>query len=51
MFLIAAAGRSGADLLAAARARLDHDDATERAVVRTELARIVDLRLERLVSA
>jgi len=48
-FLICAAGRTGTDLLAAARSRLRNDEAVERDVVRTELAGIVRLRLERLL--
>ncbi len=38
-----------AEVLAAARARLGNDDATERAVVHGELRKIALLRLERLV--
>lgn len=49
VFLIFAAGRTPAEMLASARARLGNDEATERQVVREELARIVRLRLERLV--
>ena len=45
VFLICAAGRSAPDMLAALRARLGHDPATEREVVRDELRRIVALRL------
>jgi 2-oxo-4-hydroxy-4-carboxy--5-ureidoimidazoline (OHCU) decarboxylase len=37
-------------MLAAARARLSHSDEQEQAVVRIELGRIVDLRLERLAN-
>ncbi|GAB3975946.1 2-oxo-4-hydroxy-4-carboxy-5-ureidoimidazoline decarboxylase [Actinoallomurus acanthiterrae] len=50
VFLICAIGRSAAELLAELRARLDHDVETERRVVRTELAKIVDLRLAKLVT-
>jgi 2-oxo-4-hydroxy-4-carboxy-5-ureidoimidazoline decarboxylase len=50
VFLICATGRSAAELLAELRARLDHDVETERRVVRTELSKIVDLRLVRLVT-
>jgi 2-oxo-4-hydroxy-4-carboxy-5-ureidoimidazoline decarboxylase len=50
VFLIFAAGRAPGELLAAARARLAHDPATEQDVVRAELARIVQLRLRRLVA-
>ncbi|BCB83564.1 2-oxo-4-hydroxy-4-carboxy-5-ureidoimidazoline decarboxylase [Phytohabitans suffuscus] len=49
VFLIFASGRSAAEMLAAARARLAHDEETERAVVREELRKIALLRLERLV--
>ncbi|GAA0714371.1 2-oxo-4-hydroxy-4-carboxy-5-ureidoimidazoline decarboxylase [Dactylosporangium roseum] len=49
LFLIFASGRGEAELLAAARQRLTHDDETERRVVHEELRRIALLRLERLV--
>jgi 2-oxo-4-hydroxy-4-carboxy-5-ureidoimidazoline decarboxylase len=49
VYLVAAAGRSAAELLADLRARLANDPATERAVCRRELARINRIRLERLV--
>ena len=45
VFLICATGRSAPDMLAALHARLSHDPATEREVVRDELRRIVALRL------
>jgi 2-oxo-4-hydroxy-4-carboxy-5-ureidoimidazoline decarboxylase len=45
IYLVAAAGRSAADLLALLRERLRHDPETELDVVRTELARITRLRL------
>jgi 2-oxo-4-hydroxy-4-carboxy-5-ureidoimidazoline decarboxylase len=48
-FLIFASGRSGADLLAAARVRLRNDPATERQVVQDELGKITRLRLERML--
>jgi 2-oxo-4-hydroxy-4-carboxy-5-ureidoimidazoline decarboxylase len=48
LFLIFASGKSAPEILAAARERLGHDDATEQAVVREELRKIVALRLERL---
>lgn len=51
IFLIFASGRTDTELLAAARSRTDNDEATERAVVRTELGRIVALRLDRLLDA
>ncbi len=50
VFLIFATGRTDAEMLAAARERLAHSGEVERAVVRTELGRIVDLRLQRLAS-
>jgi 2-oxo-4-hydroxy-4-carboxy-5-ureidoimidazoline decarboxylase len=49
LFLVCASGRSDAELLAAARARLANDETTERAVVADELRRIAALRLDRLV--
>ncbi|WP_336087635.1 2-oxo-4-hydroxy-4-carboxy-5-ureidoimidazoline decarboxylase [Nocardia sp. SSK8] len=49
-YLVCAAGRGGAELLAVLTARLDHDPATERQVMRTELAKINRLRLARLVA-
>jgi 2-oxo-4-hydroxy-4-carboxy-5-ureidoimidazoline decarboxylase len=49
VFLIFATGRSDAEMLAEARRRLDNEEETERAVVRGELAKIVKLRLERLL--
>ena len=48
VFLIFASGRSDTEMLAAARARLAHDEPTERTVVRQELGKIAALRLERL---
>lgn len=51
VYLVCASGRSGEELLAVLRSRLDNDAATERAVVRAELGRINRLRLERLVGA
>jgi 2-oxo-4-hydroxy-4-carboxy-5-ureidoimidazoline decarboxylase len=45
IYLVAAAGRSAADLLAFLRERLRHDPETELDVVRGELARITRLRL------
>lgn len=49
VFLIFAAGRSDAELLAAARDRLGNDEAAERDIVRTELGKIARLRLARLL--
>ncbi|WP_433085545.1 2-oxo-4-hydroxy-4-carboxy-5-ureidoimidazoline decarboxylase [Dactylosporangium sp. CA-052675] len=48
LFLIFASGKSTDEVLAAARGRLRNDDDTERVVVRGELRKIVELRLERL---
>jgi 2-oxo-4-hydroxy-4-carboxy-5-ureidoimidazoline decarboxylase len=50
VFLIFATGRTAGEMLAAARERLGNDEETERAVVRAELARITQLRLERLLT-
>jgi 2-oxo-4-hydroxy-4-carboxy-5-ureidoimidazoline decarboxylase len=47
VFLICATGMSAASMLAALGARLGHDPATEREVVRDELIKIVRLRLTR----
>ena len=49
VFLICATGLSADQMLDALRARLANDDSTERAVVRTELAKIAALRLERML--
>jgi 2-oxo-4-hydroxy-4-carboxy-5-ureidoimidazoline decarboxylase len=49
MFLICATGLSGQDMLDQLRARLGHDPATERAVVREELLKITRLRLAKLL--
>jgi 2-oxo-4-hydroxy-4-carboxy-5-ureidoimidazoline decarboxylase len=49
VFLIFATGRTPEEILAAARARLANDEATERTVVADELRRIALLRLERLL--
>ncbi len=48
VFLIRAAGRTGAEMLAALRERIANDPATEREIVRGELAAINRLRLARL---
>jgi 2-oxo-4-hydroxy-4-carboxy-5-ureidoimidazoline decarboxylase len=45
LYLVCASGRSGAELLADARARLANDPVTELAVVRRELAGIAAVRL------
>jgi len=49
VFLICAAGLSGADVLAALHRRLTHDDRTEATVVAEELRKIALLRLERVL--
>jgi 2-oxo-4-hydroxy-4-carboxy-5-ureidoimidazoline decarboxylase len=51
VFLIRAAGRTAEEMLAALEQRLENDDATERDVVRRELADIVRLRLQKLGDA
>ncbi|WP_328601210.1 2-oxo-4-hydroxy-4-carboxy-5-ureidoimidazoline decarboxylase [Actinomadura physcomitrii] len=51
VFLICATGLGAAEMLAALRVRLRNDAAAERAAVRAELAKIVDLRLARLAAA
>ncbi|MEU4318675.1 2-oxo-4-hydroxy-4-carboxy-5-ureidoimidazoline decarboxylase [Nocardia fluminea] len=50
IYLVCAAGRGGEELLAILRARLDNDPATERQVMRTELAKINRLRVTKLVA-
>lgn len=47
VYLVRAAGRSGDELLALLRERLTHDPATERRVLREQLAEINALRLTR----
>jgi 2-oxo-4-hydroxy-4-carboxy-5-ureidoimidazoline decarboxylase len=47
VFLICATGMSASSMLDALQARLGHDPATEREVVRDELTKIVRLRLAR----
>jgi 2-oxo-4-hydroxy-4-carboxy-5-ureidoimidazoline decarboxylase len=51
VFLIFASGKSQEEILAAARARIGNDEATERAIVADELRKIALLRLERLLDA
>jgi len=51
IYLVCASGRSAAELLDLLRGRLGNDDATERRVVRAELAQINRLRLGRLLAA
>lgn len=50
VFLIAASGRSGDEILAELRRRMKNDPATELDEARGELRRIVQLRLGKLVS-
>lgn len=50
VFLIAAAGKSGPEILAALHARLDNDPADEDLIVAEQLRRIALLRLEGLVT-
>jgi 2-oxo-4-hydroxy-4-carboxy-5-ureidoimidazoline decarboxylase len=49
IFLICASGLSGQEMLTQLRARLENNQATERAVVRRELAKITRLRMRRLL--
>jgi 2-oxo-4-hydroxy-4-carboxy-5-ureidoimidazoline decarboxylase len=49
IYLVCAAGRSGADLLGLLHARLGNDDQTEWHVVAAELAKINRLRLRALI--
>jgi 2-oxo-4-hydroxy-4-carboxy-5-ureidoimidazoline decarboxylase len=49
IYLVSAAGRSAAELLAILRDRLSHDPDTERQVTRDELRKINDLRLKKLI--
>ena len=51
VFLIRAAGRSPAEMLAEARRRLGNDDATERDETARQLGQIARLRVERLLEA
>ena len=51
VFLIAASGRSGEQILASLRQRMDNDPATELEVAADEHRKITRLRLERLVKA
>ncbi|MEU4325167.1 2-oxo-4-hydroxy-4-carboxy-5-ureidoimidazoline decarboxylase [Nonomuraea dietziae] len=48
VYLVCATGLSGEEMLARLKERLDHDEATERVVVRDELAKITKLRLARI---
>ena len=51
IYLVCASGRSAQELLGFLQGRLRNDPGTEGQVVRTELAKINDLRLTRLVGA
>jgi 2-oxo-4-hydroxy-4-carboxy-5-ureidoimidazoline decarboxylase len=51
VFLIFATGKTDEQMLAAAQERLHHDEASERETVRSELALIVRLRIEKLLGA
>jgi 2-oxo-4-hydroxy-4-carboxy-5-ureidoimidazoline decarboxylase len=51
VFLIFATGKTDEQMLAAARERLHHSEATERETVRSELAQIVRLRIDKLLDA
>jgi 2-oxo-4-hydroxy-4-carboxy-5-ureidoimidazoline decarboxylase len=50
VYLVCASGRSAEELLGILTDRLDNDPDTERRVMRSELAKINRLRLERLLS-
>ncbi|WP_433870244.1 2-oxo-4-hydroxy-4-carboxy-5-ureidoimidazoline decarboxylase [Saccharopolyspora sp. CA-218241] len=50
VYLVRAAGRSGAELLSILRSRLDNDPAAERRVVERELREIARLRLEKVIA-
>ncbi|MET7937608.1 2-oxo-4-hydroxy-4-carboxy-5-ureidoimidazoline decarboxylase [Streptomyces sp. NPDC005322] len=49
VFLICATGRTGEEMLAALRERIENDAETEREIVRTELGKINRIRLSRLI--
>jgi 2-oxo-4-hydroxy-4-carboxy-5-ureidoimidazoline decarboxylase len=49
VFLIFATGKTDEQMVAAARERLHHSEATERETVRSELGQIVRLRIEKLL--
>ena len=51
IYLICASGLSGAQMVAALRARLTHDDEQERLVVMEELRKIAALRLAKAIAA
>jgi 2-oxo-4-hydroxy-4-carboxy-5-ureidoimidazoline decarboxylase len=50
IFLICASGLSGQEMLEQLRARLEHDDETERTVVREELRKITRLRMTKMLN-
>jgi 2-oxo-4-hydroxy-4-carboxy--5-ureidoimidazoline (OHCU) decarboxylase len=50
VFLIAAMGRSGDEILRELRRRMSNDPATELAEARRELRRIVQLRLGKMIA-
>ena len=50
VFLICASGQSGQEMLDQLRARLEHDEAAERPVVREELRKISSLRMTKMLS-
>ncbi len=50
IYLVSAAGRTGPQLLALLRARLRNSPATEWQVVRTELQKIIEIRLRALLA-
>ncbi|WP_372452919.1 2-oxo-4-hydroxy-4-carboxy-5-ureidoimidazoline decarboxylase [Mycolicibacterium xanthum] len=50
VYLVCASGRTAEELLAILTERLDNDAETERRVMRSELAKINRLRLERLLA-
>jgi len=50
VFLICATGRTAGTMLAALRARHGNDTATEREIVRGELRKINDIRIDRLLN-
>lgn len=50
VYLVCASGRSAEELLSILLDRLDNDPETERRVMRSELAKINRLRLDRLLS-
>ena len=49
IFLICASGLSGQEMLARLRARLEHDEQAERAVVRAEVRKITRLRMTKVL--